>query len=111
GKPVFDSDILSVNPTKATQFLPKRIDEYRHTGSSAIIQETYAEHFSCLLRADRTTKRNEESEKSKDNDFSLHVFPCSFTRHLSLAPFSFDPLIRSIQHRLRNRYPDLLRGL
>jgi hypothetical protein len=38
-------DIFSVNPAKFVQLLPKRIDENRHTGSSAIIQETYAGTF------------------------------------------------------------------
>ena len=50
GKPVLDGDILSLNPSKLAQLLPERVQEDRATGSSAIIQETYAEDFPCLLR-------------------------------------------------------------
>ena len=45
-----------------------------HTGSSAIIQETYAEDFSWLLRVGGTAKRKEHGAKRKDGDSSLHVF-------------------------------------
>jgi hypothetical protein len=44
-KPVLDSDILSLNPTKLAQLLPKRLQEYRATGGSASIQVTYAGDF------------------------------------------------------------------
>ncbi len=50
GKSVLDGDILSLDPAKLAQLLPKRLHEDRATGSSAWIQETYAEDFSCLLR-------------------------------------------------------------
>jgi hypothetical protein len=49
-KPILDGDILSLNLSKLAQLLPKRLQEDRDTGSSAIIQETYAGDFSCLLR-------------------------------------------------------------
>jgi len=49
-KPVLDGDIFSVNPAKFVQLLPKRSQKPCHTGSSASIQETYAEDFPCLLR-------------------------------------------------------------
>jgi hypothetical protein len=50
GKPVLDGDIFSLDPAKLSHLLPERVHEDRATGSSAIIQETYAEDFSCLLR-------------------------------------------------------------
>jgi hypothetical protein len=46
GKPVLDSDFLSLNPTKLAHLLPERLDGHRATGSSAAIKETYAEDFS-----------------------------------------------------------------
>ena len=49
-KSVLDGDILSLNPSKLAQLLPERLQEDRDTRSSAIIQETYAEDFPCLLR-------------------------------------------------------------
>ena len=54
GKPVLDGDILSLNPSKLAQLLPERLQEDRATGSSACIQETYAEDFPCLLRVGGT---------------------------------------------------------
>ena len=50
GKSVLDGDILSLNPSKLAQLLPERVHEDGATRSSAIIQETYAEDFPCLLR-------------------------------------------------------------
>ena len=78
GKPVLDGDILSLNPSKLAQLLPERVHEDRATRSSAIIQETYAEDFSCLLRLGGKAKRKEHGAKSKDRDFFLHVFLCAF---------------------------------
>src|SRR4030095_6086189 len=49
-KPVLDRNILSFNPPKLAQLLPERLHEDRAAGSSAIIEETYAEGFSRLLR-------------------------------------------------------------
>ena len=34
-KPVLDSDIFSLNPSKLAQLLPERVHENRATGSSA----------------------------------------------------------------------------
>ena len=59
GKSVLDGDILSLNPSKFAQLLPERLQEDRATGSSAIIQETYAEDFPCLLRVGGHAKRKE----------------------------------------------------
>ena len=50
GKPVLDGDILSLYPSKLAQLLPEHVQEDRDTGSSAWIEETYAENFSRLLR-------------------------------------------------------------
>jgi len=72
----------------------------------AWLQVTDAEDFSRLLRVNETAKRNELGEKGKDGDLSLDAFPCSLTRHLPL--FSFDHLVRSEQHGLRDRQADLL---
>ena len=65
GKPVLDGDILSLNPAKLAQLLPERLHEDRATGSSACIQETYAEDFSCLLRLDRNDK-SAKSDRRKE---------------------------------------------
>ena len=56
GKSVLDGDIFSLNPSKLAQLLPKRLHEDRATGSSAIIQETYAEDFSRSAARRRTSK-------------------------------------------------------
>ena len=112
GKPVLDGDILSFNPSKLAQLLPKRLQEDRDTGSSAIIQETYAEDFPCLLRLGRKQlRRKEHGAKSKDRDFFLHAFSlprstCHST--LDTRPFSLDHPIRPRQHLRRNRQADLL---
>ena len=83
GKPVLDGDIFSLNPSKLAQLLPERLHEDRATGSSACIQETYAEDFPCLLRVGGSAKRQKHSAKSKDRDFFLHVF-CPVSIHSSL---------------------------
>ena len=59
-KSVLDGDILSLDPAKLAQLLPERLQEDRATGSSAIIQETYAGDFPCLLRLDGNAKRKEQ---------------------------------------------------
>ena len=56
GKPVLDGDILSFNPSKLAQLLPERLHEDRATGSSACIQETYAEDFSLSAARGGTSK-------------------------------------------------------
>ncbi|MBI1995835.1 MAG: hypothetical protein HYS66_05145, partial [Deltaproteobacteria bacterium] len=45
-----NGDILSLDPSELADLLPERFHEARHTGISAVIQETYAEDFPCLLR-------------------------------------------------------------
>src|SRR5262245_65294911 len=59
-KPVLDGDILSLNPSKLAQLLPERLQEDRATGGSAIIQETYARDFPCLLRLGECTYGEQE---------------------------------------------------
>ena len=51
GKSILEGDALSLNPSKLAHLLPERLQEDRATGSSASIQDTYAEDFPCLLRA------------------------------------------------------------
>jgi len=46
--------------------------EDRAAGSSAIIQETYAEDFPCLLRVGWKTKSREQSTERKTKDFFSH---------------------------------------
>ena len=64
-----------------------------HTGSSAIIQETYAEDFPWLLRRRQDQhKRKERWRKALRTVifFFMLVFPCLdplVTRHLTLASF------------------------
>jgi hypothetical protein len=78
GKSVLDGDILSLNPSKLAQLLPERLQEDRDTRSSAIIQETYAEDFSWLLRVDpRPAQRECESEG--DNPTPFWILDCRFS--------------------------------
>jgi hypothetical protein len=72
GEPVLDGDILSLNPSKLAQFLPERLQEDRDTGSSAIIQETYAGDFPCLLRRGHSPTESEcETDTDNPNPFSI----------------------------------------
>ena len=62
GKPILDSEIFSLPPSKLAHLLPKCIDENCHAGSRARIQVPDAEDFSLLLgfgewRAQRTKRR------------------------------------------------------
>ena len=41
GKPVFDGEMLTLNPTKLAHLLLERVDEDRANGSSARVQEPY----------------------------------------------------------------------
>jgi len=50
GKPILESDIFPLNPSKLTQLFAECFQEARYTGSCARIKETHAEDFSCLLR-------------------------------------------------------------
>jgi hypothetical protein len=68
GKPIFDGNIFSLNPSKLAQLLPERVNEDRTTGSGASIQETYAENFCRLLRLGGRAKRKEHGTKCKTND-------------------------------------------
>jgi hypothetical protein len=71
------------DPAKLVQLL-ERVHEDRGTGSSALIEETYAGDFSGLLRVGGgNAKRKEQSAKSKECDFFLHIF-FSVSIHLSL---------------------------
>jgi hypothetical protein len=84
-KPILDGDVFSFKPSKLAQLLPKRLQEDRATGSSAIIQETYTGDFTWLLRLGRKADRKEHDAKSKNDDFSLHVFSALSTRHSPLT--------------------------
>src|SRR5262247_921738 len=48
--PILDGNVLSFNPSKLAQLLPECLQADRATGSSGILQETYAGDFPCLLR-------------------------------------------------------------
>jgi hypothetical protein len=63
GKPILDGDILSFNPAKLAQLLPERLQADRDTGSSAIIQVTYAENFPCLLRLGEGNSKQKDSKR------------------------------------------------
>src|SRR5205085_351157 len=87
GKSVLDGEILSLNPSKLAHFLQERVHEDRAAGRTREIQVTDAEDFSRLLRLNQRAKRKEHHAKSKDDDFSLHVFfsrlsTCHSPRHL-----------------------------
>jgi hypothetical protein len=45
-----DGEIIALVPAKLAQLLPERLQPDRDSGSRAIIQVTYAEDFSGLLR-------------------------------------------------------------
>src|SRR5262249_15979748 len=87
-KPILDDDILSLDPAKLAQLLSERVHKDRATGSSACIQVSYAEDFSCLLRVNWNAQRNEHSAKRKGGNFSHHIFSLEpvVTRHMTLAP-------------------------
>ena len=100
-KSVLDRNILSLNPSKLAQLLPERINEDHATRSSAIIQETYAEYSSWLLRLGEM----DESQNKRSEERSNNIYPWG-----SAQSKSFDHFIRSRQHVGRNRQTDLLRG-
>ena len=54
---VLDGDVFPFNPAKLAQLLPERLQEARDTRSSACIEETDAEDFSCLLRLSQQPHR------------------------------------------------------
>jgi hypothetical protein len=68
--------------------LPERLQEARHPGSSASIQETDAQDFPRLLRLGRRAKRKEHGAKRKDGDFSFHAF-FSASIHSTLVTHPF----------------------
>jgi hypothetical protein len=75
GKPVLDGDIFSLDPAKLSHLLPERVHEDRATGSSAIIQETYAEDLSCLLRVcPRPTHRERDDDCKRPHPFWILDF-------------------------------------
>ena len=71
-KSVLDGDILSLNPSKLAQLLQERLHEDRATGSSASIEETYAEDFPCLLRLGERSGSQKKSCQSPDGGSSVH---------------------------------------
>src|SRR5436190_17285418 len=75
GKPVLDGDVLSLDPAKLVQLLPERLPQYRAAGSSASIQETYAEDFPCLLCVcPRPAHRERDDDCKKPCPFSILDF-------------------------------------
>src|SRR5262249_40665485 len=104
---VLRADVLSFNVAKLAQLLPKRLQEDRDTGSSAIIQETYEGDFPCLLRVGKRNICQKKSCQQPESESILHAFFSPRASRL-FASFHF---IRPIHHRLRNRQTDLLRGL
>ena len=79
----------SIQPS-LRHLLPKRLQEDLDTGSSGIIQETYAKDFPRLLRVRWTRERAKSIEqKARRRDFFTHwgfslsiVFPLIFPFHL-----------------------------
>jgi hypothetical protein len=71
------------------QLLPEGLREDRDTGRSAIIQETYAEDFSCLLRLGRKAKRKERGAKRKTKEFVSHFFLRRFLPAPCFCPLLF----------------------
>jgi hypothetical protein len=61
-KPVLDGDIFSLNPSKLAQLLPEGLHETRPTGSSACIQETYAETFFPPAARERSYQQQAASQ-------------------------------------------------
>jgi hypothetical protein len=75
GKPILNGEILSLDPSKLAQFLSEHVQENRAARSSAIIQETDAEDFPCLLRVGHSpTQRECDSEDEKPHPFSIFDF-------------------------------------
>jgi hypothetical protein len=69
-KPVLDVKIFSFNPTKLAQLLLKRFQQDGTTSSSAVIQETYAGPFPCLLRRGLSPTQGEgESDREDPHPF------------------------------------------
>jgi hypothetical protein len=72
GEPILYGEILSFNPSKLAQLLPERVQEDCDTGSSAIIQETYAGDFPCLLRLSQSPTEDKCENDSQDpHPFSI----------------------------------------
>ena len=63
-KPVLDGDTFSLNPSKVAQLLQERLHEDCAPGSSAWIQETYAEDFPRLLRVYHSPTEGERQSDS-----------------------------------------------
>src|SRR6185503_10247642 len=93
GKPVLCGDILSLNPPKLAHFLPKRVQDDRATGSSAINKETYAGDFRWLLRpCPCPTHHEHEDDCKKPRAFSIldfGFFDCREKRNRTEFEISF----------------------
>jgi hypothetical protein len=76
-KPVLVADILSLDPSQLSQLFAERIQKYGATGRSTIIQDAYAEDFSCLLRLGGPAKRKEYGAQRDANDL-VHAFISAF---------------------------------
>src|SRR5262249_18516662 len=71
---MLDGDILSLDPAKLAHLLPERLQADRATGSSAILQVTYAGNFPCLLRLGKRNICQKKSCQQPESDSLLHVF-------------------------------------
>src|SRR5262249_47791328 len=69
-----DGDVLSFDPSKFTELLPKRLQDNCTTGSCAIIQVTYAGDFSRLLSVGKRNICQKKSCQQPESDSLLHVF-------------------------------------
>ena len=85
-KPVLDGEIFSLNPSKLAQLLPERVHEDRATGSSAWIEETYAEDFPWLLRVGEPLSAKSKAPSARPKIFFLMSFPFSVLRLPALCP-------------------------
>jgi hypothetical protein len=75
GKPVLESDIFFLDPSKLARLLPERLRKDRATGSSALIQETYAEDFPvCCASASETFARKRVASSQRVNLFFMFFF-------------------------------------
>ena len=75
------------DPSKLAQLLPERLNEDRHAGSSASIQDTYAQDFSRLLRvADRATSAKSKAHRVRTG-IILFIISLLSTYHSTLAPW------------------------
>ena len=100
GKSILEGDALSLNPSKLAQILSERLHENRAAGSSALVQETDADDFSCLLRRRRFQKQTLtlQPRLMTNQLFSLRA---SFVRRLITNTEAEKSIIWGEKNRLR----------